>query len=101
MTEARDAELEEILRAFVRDRRLRSIPAKPSKRALLMRWLLEQCFPEDRIYSEREVNIALEKWHEDFAALRRYLIDEKLMSRDHGEYRRTYPPGHPEAVRSR
>ena len=92
---ARDPELEEVLHAFVRDGRLRSIPAKPSKRSTLMRWLLEQCFPEDRIYSEREVNTKLEKWHDDFAALRRYLIDDKLMTRDHGEYKRAVPPGQP------
>ena len=38
-------ELEKVIRAFVRDGRLVSIPAKPAKRALLLPWLLDECFP--------------------------------------------------------
>jgi hypothetical protein len=84
-------ELEKVIRAFVRDGRLVSIPAKPSKRELLLPWLLDQCFPEDREYEEREVNQRLAIWHPDVSALRRYLIDGGLMTRDKGIYRRARP----------
>lgn len=79
---------EKVLRAFVRDGRLVSIPAKPSKRDLLLPWLLETCFPEDRAYEEKEVNMRLALLHPDVSALRRYLIDARLMTREAGIYRR-------------
>ena len=86
---------EKVLRAFVRDGRLVSIPAKPSKRDLLLPWLLETCFPEDRDYEEKEVNMRLALLHPDVSALRRYLIDARLMTRDAGIYRRARPPRDP------
>jgi hypothetical protein len=84
-------ELEKVIRAFVRDGRLVSIPAKPSKRELLLPWLLDQCFPEDRDYEEKEVNQRLGLMYPDVSALRRYLVDAKLMTRDQGIYRRAAP----------
>ena len=84
-------ELEKVLRAFVRDGRLVSIPAKPKKRELLLPYILEQCFPEDRDYEEKEVNQRLALLHRDVASLRRYLIDARLMTREAGIYRRSAP----------
>lgn len=83
--EAADAR---VLRAFVRDGRLTSIPAQDSKKRVVLRYLLEQCFAEDRSYPEREVNERLRAWNEDVAALRRYLVDGGYMTRSGGEYRR-------------
>ena len=82
-------EREKVLRAFVRDGRLVSIPAKPKKRELLLPYILEQCFPEDRDYEEKEVNQRLGLLHRDVASLRRYLVDEELMQRRRGVYWRT------------
>ena len=81
----------QVMRAFVIDGRLRSIPAQQRKRAVILGWLLERCFPEDRPYPEREVNMALALVHPDVAALRRYLVDAGLMTRASGEYRRAAP----------
>jgi len=80
-----------VLRAFVRDGRLVSIPAKPRKRELLLPFILERCFPEDRDYEEKEVNQRLALLHRDVASLRRYLIDARLMTREAGIYRRSAP----------
>jgi hypothetical protein len=88
-------EQEKVLRAFVRDDRLLAIPAKPKKRDLLLPWILERCFPEDRDYEEKEVNQRLALLHRDVAALRRYLVDARLMTRDAGIYRRATPPDVP------
>jgi hypothetical protein len=82
---------EKVVRAFMRDGRLASIPAKPAKRDLLLPYLLDVCFPEDRDYEEREVNQRLALLHPDVAALRRYLVDGGLMTRDGGIYRRSRP----------
>jgi hypothetical protein len=82
---------EKVIRAFVRDGRLTSIPAKPRKRELLLPYLLDTCFPEDRAYEEREVNQRLALLHPDVSALRRYLVDGGLMMREAGVYRRSAP----------
>jgi len=82
---------EKVARAFLRDGRLVSIPAKPSKRDLLLPLILDQCFPEDRDYEEKEVNMRLALLHADVAALRRYLIDGRWMIREAGIYRRAQP----------
>jgi hypothetical protein len=63
-------------------------PARPSKRDLLLPVILERCFPEDREYEEKEVNMRLALLHPDVAALRRYLVDGGWMTRDGGIYRR-------------
>ena len=88
-------EREKVLRAFVRDGRLVSIPAKPKKRELLLPFILEHSFPEDREYEEKEVNQRLGLLHRDVAALRRYLVDAGLMTRNAGIYRRATPPDPP------
>ena len=41
-----------------------------------------------REYSEREVNAVLEEFHDDYVTLRRYLVDEGLLERNAGVYRR-------------
>jgi hypothetical protein len=76
------------LRAFVRDGRLTSIPARERKRRVILRWLLDACFREDRVYPEPEVNMLLALRHRDVAALRRYLVDLGWLTRAGGEYRR-------------
>jgi hypothetical protein len=45
-----------VLRSFFRDGRLVSIPAQDRKKLVVLRHLRELCFPEDRIYLEKEVN---------------------------------------------
>ena len=77
-----------VLSAFVRDGRLVSIPAQQSKRRVVLEHLVRVFEPGVR-YPEREVNALLAVWHSDYAALRRYLVDETLLSRAAGEYWRT------------
>ena len=84
-------EQEKVVRAFLRDGRLVSIPARSSKRALLLPVILDRCFPDDRDYEEKEVNMRLALLHRDVAALRRHLVDGGLMTRAAGVYRRARP----------
>lgn len=88
--EALDAppEVARVLRAFVRDGRLVSIPTVRSKRLVVLD-LLAQRFEPGRRYSEATVNATLKEWHPDTAALRRYLVDEGFMARSAGRYWRT------------
>lgn len=77
-----------VLRSFLRDGRLVRIPATRSKRRIVLEHLVAVFEPGVR-YAEREVDAVLRAWHDDHAALRRYLIDECLMSREAGVYWRT------------
>lgn len=77
-----------VLRAFLRDGRLLRIPASRTKRRMVLEYLVA-AFEPGRRYPEREVDAVLRAWHDDHAALRRYLVDEALMSRANGEYWRT------------
>jgi DNA-binding MarR family transcriptional regulator len=77
-----------VLRAFLRNGKLVSIPAHEKKRGVILRYLLDGCFAEDRVYPEPEVNERLAVYHEDVAALRRYLVSAGLMTRSGGIYRR-------------
>jgi hypothetical protein len=85
---APDAFEAKVLRSFLREGRLVSIPAQEKKKQVVLRYLLDHCFPEDRAYPEREVNQRLALLHPDVAALRRYLVEFRLMTRAAGEYRR-------------
>jgi hypothetical protein len=68
--------------------RLVSIPVQRSKRMAILRWLVED-FQPGRQYTEAEVNQTITRHHPDFAALRRYLVDEEMMQRRRGIYWRT------------
>jgi hypothetical protein len=76
------------LRSFVLDGRLVSIPARDRKKRVILRWVLDACFEEDRPYPEPEVNTILALRNGDVAALRRYLVDAGLLVRSEGIYRR-------------
>jgi hypothetical protein len=77
-----------VLRTFLRDGRLVSIPAQHSKRRVVLAHLVHVFEPGVR-YPEREVNALLAAWHPDVAALRRYLVDEALLTREAGLYWRS------------
>src|SRR5699024_2651585 len=77
-----------VLSAFLRNGRLVSIPAQRSKRLVVLDHLVRVFEPGVR-YPEREVNALLRTWHPDVAALRRYLVDEGLLTREAGVYWRS------------
>ncbi len=81
----RIADAERVLRNFLRDGQLVTIPAKQSKRRVVLDHIARLFEPGVR-YPEREVNALLRAFHPDYAALRRYLVDEHFLAREHGEY---------------
>ena len=83
-----DDEEEAVLRQYFRGGRLTEIPVRRSKRLIVLQRLALE-FEVGVRYPERQVNRILEKFHPDFAALRRYLVDDGFLSREHGEYWRT------------
>jgi hypothetical protein len=80
-----------VLRAFIRKGRLVSLPARERKRRVVLRYLLDEVFPDLEPVDERDVNMRLALWHPDVAALRRYLVDAQLVKRSGMVYRRAAP----------
>jgi hypothetical protein len=74
-----------VLRAFIRDGRLLSIPTARNKRLVVLD-VLAQEFEPGRRYTEASVNLMLGRWHRDTAALRRYLVDEGFLDREDRVY---------------
>jgi hypothetical protein len=77
-----------VLDTFVKDGRLVLMPTKRSKRLVVLDHLAQQ-FEPGRTYTEAEVNDRLERYHDDYAALRRYLVDEGFLTREANVYWRT------------
>lgn len=77
-----------VMRAFVVDGRLTSIPASHSKRLVILDWLA-QLFEPGKHYSEKMVNLILGQHHPDTAALRRYMVDDGFLDREAGQYWRS------------
>ncbi len=73
------------LKTFVKDGRITQIPSRHKKRLVILNWLVEK-FEMGKQYSEAELSEALKAYHPDYAALRRYFIEEKLMAREKGIY---------------
>lgn len=74
-----------VLDAFVQDGRITTMPAVRRKRRIVLDWVAQDFEPGQR-YGEAHVNAMLALRYDDVAALRRYLVDEELVDRDHGEY---------------
>ncbi|MFC2037747.1 metalloregulator ArsR/SmtB family transcription factor [Chloroflexota bacterium] len=80
-----DAYDRKVLRDYMEEGRLKSIPRQWKKREVILRYLLEQFEPERR-YSEREVNELIGRTHEDYATLRRELVDSRRLAREREIY---------------
>jgi hypothetical protein len=85
---AANDEEETVLRAYFRGGVLRGIPSKESKRRIVLERIAIE-FEPGRRYSEADVNDVVSRFHPDHAAVRRHLVDEGFLSRDHGVYWRT------------
>jgi len=77
-----------VLRAFFREGRLTEIPAKGSKRRIVLERIAIEFEPGVR-YPESEVNAIVGRFFSDHAAIRRYLVDGGFLDREHGEYWRS------------
>jgi predicted transcriptional regulator len=80
-----DAYDRKVLHDWIEDGRLKAIPRQWKKREVILRYLVEE-FEWERRYSEREVNQIISRLHDDYATLRRELIETKRLARDHDIY---------------
>ena len=87
--EKRDAEYRrKVIDAFFEYGKLKSIPSQRKKERIVLE-VIADAFEYDRIYSEREVNIIIADFHDDFCTIRRDMVAENLLDRDSGGYWRT------------
>ncbi len=77
-----------VLDTFIQEGRLVRVPAKRSKRLVVLDHLAQR-FEPGRTYPEAEVDAALVAFHADYPALRRYLVDEGFLARESNVYWRT------------
>ncbi|MGZ4446598.1 MAG: DUF2087 domain-containing protein [Nocardioides sp.] len=70
------------------DGRLHTIPSKRAKLLVVLDHLAQE-FEPGRRYPEPEVNAVLERFHPDYAALRRYLVEGLFLAREDGVYWRS------------
>ncbi|GAC1437042.1 MAG: hypothetical protein NVSMB65_11220 [Chloroflexota bacterium] len=78
---------QKVLGDYLVDGKIKTIPAQRKKREVILRLLAGQ-FEIGRDYPEKEVNLIIAAYHDDFATLRRELIGSKLLERQNGIYRR-------------
>ena len=82
---ADDPAVAAVFRAFFVGGRLQTMPVKRSKRLVVLDHLARVFEPGVR-YPESDVNAILRAFHPDYAMVRRYLVDEQFLARDHGVY---------------
>ncbi len=84
-----DEQTESVVRTFVRDGRLLRLPAQRSRRCMVLKHVVQAFEPGVR-YTEKEVDAVLRTWCAvDHVSLRRFLVDEGLVTREAGQYWRS------------
>lgn len=80
---------EKVLKAFFNeDGSLHTIPSKHAKLLVVLDRLSQEFEPGQR-YEEPEVNLVLRRVHPDYAAVRRYLVENGFLTREAGIYWRS------------
>ncbi len=72
-----------ILRDYTKNEKLVQMPVKDAKALVILRWLATK-FEAGKHYTEKQVNAILTVYHEDYATLRRTLVDYGYMRRERG-----------------
>ena len=76
---------ENVLKNLFEYGKLKTIPVQRKKRRIVLEKLAEN-FEAGVHYPEKQVNLILADFHDDFCTLRREMIAEGIMARDKGEY---------------
>lgn len=81
---------QKVLDTFFEYGRLKAIPVQRKKERIVLEKIAES-FEFGRKYAEREVNLIIADFHDDFCTIRRDMIGEALLHRENGVYWRTTP----------
>ncbi len=75
-----------VIDAFFEYGKLKSIPAQRKKERIILEEIAKS-FEKEKDYSEREINIIIADFHDDFCTLRRDMISEGLLERSGNIYK--------------
>ena len=70
-----------VLETYFKDGVLETFPRKEKRKFIILEEIIQQ-FEAEEIYSEKEINEKLKEIYPDFATIRRYLIDYRLLERN-------------------
>ena len=76
---------QKVIDTFFEYGKLKAIPAQRKKRRIVLEEILKD-FEMGKTYDEKEVNLIIAAYHDDFCTIRREMILEGLMMRDHQSY---------------
>lgn len=77
---------DKILRSFFHMGKLKIIPVQMEKRKVILNEIAK-VFEPKKEYTEKEVNITIADFHDDFCTIRKYMVEEGILERDNGIYR--------------
>lgn len=77
-----------VLENFFEYGKLKSIPVQRKKKLIVLEEILK-AFEKGKEYTEREVNIIIADFNDDFCTIRRDMISEKMLTRKDGIYKTT------------
>ena len=78
---------QKIIGRFMKNGRFEILPAQRKKRLYILEHILQQ-FELNRTYPEKEINEIIAGLHDDYCRVRREFVDERMMYRKDGNYRR-------------
>lgn len=78
---------EKVIESFFKYNKLKEIPVQNKKKQIVLEKIVEN-FEKDKTYTEKEVNLIIADFHDDFCTIRRDLIGFNLMERKDGIYKR-------------
>jgi excisionase family DNA binding protein len=78
---------EKIVNRFMKGGKFETLPVQRKKRIYVLEHILEQ-FDLNKVYTETEVNDIITPFHDDYCRVRREFVDERMMLRKAGKYRR-------------
>ena len=82
----RDAKYRQrVIDAFFEYGKLKSIPTQLKKERIVLE-VIAEAFDWDRMYSEREVNLIIADFYDDFCTIRRDMVSGRLLGRNGMEY---------------
>ncbi|WP_236909461.1 DUF2087 domain-containing protein [Clostridium sp. Cult3] len=78
---------EKVINSFFKYDKLMEIPVQMKKKQIVLEKIAES-FEKDRKYTEREVNLIIADFHDDFCTIRKDLVGFGLMERNNNIYMR-------------
>lgn len=85
LEEREQAYRQKVLDSFFEYGKLKSIPVQRKKERIVLEKIAES-FQPGRQYTEKEVNLIIADFHDDFCTIRRDMVSEKLLERENGIY---------------